>query len=697
MELSGLLTPRTLAVVGASEKDGFGGDTCRNIMTFTKDLDKIYFVNPKRETVLGKTCYKSLLDIPAPIDLAIICTPQKVVMSVMEDAVKKGCKGAVIFASGYKEAGETGAKYQKELEDFCNEHEIAVMGPNCAGFANYINDIFSFAFLVDNRDRHGHIGMIAQSGQVCLSAMDTPGMGFSYIISSGNSLNVKVEDYLNYLVDDENTKVVGAYIEGFTKPDVLEEVFRKAALKKKPIVILKTGRSQKASQLASSHTGSLSGSDKAFDAIAEKFGIIRVNDLQEFYGALNAFAILDELPKGSRYMFMNVSGGEAGISADLAYLNQVELADLSEDTVSKLNKVIPSFATATNPLDMTAVLAYDEERVCQCMQIFEKDPEINAIVMAYTITPEILDTTIYHLEEGIALARKSGVKKPIFWLSFVEHSRNEKVMEHLQSMHVPLLPSGQYGLQILNHIGRFSDIKPEEKNLELAIPKPAKKKDSVAFSEYDSMMMLKESGMDVGVQEVAVSEEEAVSIGQKIGFPVALKIDSPDILHKSDVGGVKLNIKNEEEIRQAYRTIMDNVSRHVPNARIHGILIKPMLDAGLEVITGVNNDPQFGPMVMIGLGGIFVEIFKDVTLYPAPLNKNEALNMIRKLKGYPLLNGYRGGTKYDVDALAEFIVNIAQFACQNKDELKELDINPVFVYEQGKGVAMADALVVKYK
>lgn len=697
MELSGLLRPRAIAVVGATEKSGFGGDTCRNIITFSKDTDRVYFVNPKREQVWGKPCYKNLMEIPAPIDLAIICTPQKAVMSVMQDVAQKGGKGAVIFASGYKEAGKEGDQSQKELEQFCKEHNIGVMGPNCAGFANYIDGIFSFAFLVDERERRGSIGMISQSGQVCLSAMDKPGMGFSYIISSGNSLNVKVEDYLNFLVDDEDTKVVAAYIEGISRPEVLVEAFRKAAQKRKPIIVLKTGRSQRASQLASSHTGSLSGSDKAFDAVADKFGVIRVNDLQEFYGTANAFAILNHLPRSSRYVFMNVSGGEAGISADLAYLNGITLADMNQNTIDTLNEILPSFATATNPLDMTATLAYDEEKICKCMSLFEEDPGIDAMVMAYTITPDILDTTIWHLEKGIAMAKEQGVKKPVFWLPFIEHTRNKEVLDHLQEIGVPVLPSGQYGLCALKHVNRFLSASVNERLLELAIPNGQCSGEAIGYSEYDSMMILQAAGIDAGPQQVASAEEEAVAIGRRLGFPLALKIDSPDILHKSDVGGVKLNIRDENEMRIAYRTILENAAVHVPDARIHGILVKPMLDSGTEVIVGVNNDPQFGPMIMIGLGGIFVEIFKDVVLYPAPLNKAEAIGMIKRLKGYHLLAGYRGGKEHDIEALAEFVVNISEYACKNKDTLKELDINPLFVYEKGKGVSMADALILKYQ
>lgn len=695
MNLNRLLKPNGVAVVGASEKDGFGGDTCRNIMAFTKDTDKIYFVNPKRDMVFGKKCYKSLLDIEKNVDLVIICTPQSIVMSIMEQAAQKGCGGAVVFASGYKEVGIEGAKMQEELSNFCTDNEICLMGPNCAGFGNYIDDIFSFAFLTEERDRKGCIGMISQSGQVCLSALDSPGMAFSYIISSGNSANVKVEDYLEFLVDDSDTKVVAGYVEGIANVDTLVSAFEKAAKKRKPIVLIKTGKSAKASQLASSHTGSLSGSDKAFDAILEKYGVVRVNDLQELYGVANAFATLDIMPKGTRYAVMNVSGGEAGISADMAYVKGLELSELKQETLDRLDAKLPSFATANNPLDMTAVLAYDSEGTCECMKVLCDDENVDAIIMAYTITPEILDTTVHHLVRGIELAKIQKLPKPIYWLPFIEHTRNSESFTKLLKLGVPVLPSCSYGMEVLSKINQFVSYNINGKTFMFSVPKKFRGSNAVAFSEYDSMNLLKESGIEIGPQAVAKSIEEAINIANEMEYPLAAKIDSPDVLHKSDVGGVKLNIKSEKDLVNAYNSIMNNIRQKCPEARINGILLKPMLGSGVEVIVGVNNDEQFGPMIMIGLGGVFVEVFQDVKLYPAPVSHLEAIDMIKSLKGYKLLNGYRGGEVCDIKAFADFIVRVSEYAFKNINELKELDINPLFVYEAGKGVSMADALVIK--
>lgn len=692
MNLDKLLKPRSIAVIGASEKSGFSGDTCKNILEYTKDLSRVYFVNPKRDQVFGVKCYKDVGEIDDSIDLAIICTPQSVVNMVLKQAAEKGCGGAVVFASGYSEIGPEGKALQQELVDLAEEYGIALMGPNCAGFANYIDDVFSFAFLTEKRDRKGHIGMISQSGQICLSALDHPNVGFSCIISSGNSSNVKTEDYLNYLVEDEDTKVVGAYLEGIVNIDVFTSALKKATQKRKPVVILKSGRSEKSSELVSSHTGSLSGSDKAIDAVFEKYGVIRVDDIQELITVCNVFATLDTLPTGTGYAVLNVSGGEASIAADLADLNSIDIPDLSEEAKSRLAAFMPGYATPNNPLDMTATLAYDSENLANSIAIFAEQDSISTIIIAYTLTPEIIDTTSPSLIEGIRLAKEAGVTKPILWLPYVEHTKNRECANDLYDLHVPILSSGMSGFKILASLDRFARYDSSHRTLESYQGIQSTRRERIAHSESESFNFLIDAGMQFEKQHVATSEEDVKRICSELGFPVVCKIDSPDILHKSDVGGVRINITNDGEALDAYRQILSNSKHHCPDASVNGVLIKAMAEQGLEMIIGVKNDPQFGPLIMVGLGGVFVEIFKDVKLYPAPVSREEARKMLKSLKGYPLLNGYRGGTHYDVDAFVDLLVDISDFAVDHRDEVLEMDFNPIFLYEEGFEVV--DALII---
>lgn len=692
MNLSKLLKPKTVAIIGANDKPGFGGDTTRNYLKFSKNLDNLYLIHPKKEELFGHKVYKTILDCPTDVDLAIICTPQKTVTGLLEECAAKHVGGAVVFASGYSEIGPEGKMLQEELVQRANELGIAIMGPNCAGFANFVDGIFAFAFLVEERDRSGNIGMISQSGQIVLGGLDSRSMGFSHVISSGNSCNVKVEDYLDFLVDDEDTKVVAAYIEGITKPAQLIETFRKAAIKKKPVVILKTGRSAKSQELAASHTGSLSGADKVLRAIFRRYGIIEARDLEDLCGLATAFSWLAELPKGKRCVFMCVSGGEAGVMADLAEDHGIELAEYKPETKEYLKSLVPGYGSVNNPFDMTAGIGYNTPVMVDAIKAISRDENVDVICIAYTITPQVWDDTITHMCMAVEEAKKDPEVKPIFWIPYIEHTRDTESADMLKQSGTPLMATGTYGVNGLKKILDFATFAYEDSGI--AIPEKTHT-GRVGLSEYDSLCYLQEYGVAIPPQAVAATKEEAVEEAEKLGYPLSVKIHSAQIQHKSDVGGVKLNIRNDEELKAAFDTIMENCCKNAPDAVLSGVLLKPMLKTGAEMIIGVNNDKDFGPTVMVGMGGVFVELFKDVQLAPAPLTKNQAVRMIEGLKAFPLLNGYRGNPVCDKNALAELLVSISEMAAAGKDEIKELDINPVFVTEEG--VSIADALLIKYE
>ena len=699
MDLTKLLKPKSVAVIGASEKEGFGGDVCRNILTYMEDRSHVYFIHPKRDQVLGVPCYKSVTEVPESVDLMVICTSQKTVIPLLKEGAAKGCGGAVIFASGYGEVGtDEGRANEKELMETARELGIAVMGPNCAGFVNYVDNVQAFAFISDKRDRKGSVGVVSQSGQLCLSLMDCPGMRFSYSISAGNGKIVQMEDYMDFLVEDENTKVVSVYIEGVKNADKFAAVLKKAADKRKPVVILKAGRSAKGGAIAASHTGSLSGSDASFDAVLKKFGAIRVDDLEELMAMSLMLSTLKQMPKQATFASMNLSGGETGICADVGSLNGIEYPDFTKETLASLKEQLPSYASPNNPLDMTASLSYDADLYAGALRTVMDDPNIGMVLIGYTLLLEIADPAIHYMYQGIekVVKEKGENCKPIAMITFAENTRNAEYQEKLFNIGVPVLPPTVYAFKILRHLADFISYTPENKSLSLAVGQK-KSDETYALSEHDSKKELGAYGVPVPKEVIVTSAEEAAEFAKNTKEALVMKVESADILHKSDVGGVKLNIHGPEEAVQAYNEIMESVSSKRPDAKINGILTVPMLKSGVEMIIGVNNDPQFGPMVMVGMGGVFVELFKDVALYPAPISKAEALDMLRSLKSFKLLNGYRGGAKCDIDALCDTIVSIADFASANRDTLKELDINPLFVYPEGEGVGVADALVVKYK
>ena len=697
MKLTKLLKPKSVAVIGASEKEGFGGDVCRNILSYVMDRSRVYFVNPKRESVFGVPCHKSITDIPDTIDMMIICTSQKTVIPLLREGAKKGVGGAVVFASGYGEIGtEEGKQNEAELIQTARELDIAVMGPNCAGFVNYINNVQAFAFISAKRDRRGKVGVVSQSGQLCLSMMDDPGMRFSYSISAGNAKIIQMEDYMEFLVEDEDTRVVSVYIEGVKNAAKFAEVLKKAAEKRKPVVILKAGRSVKGGAIAASHTGSLSGSDASFDAVLKKFGALRVDDLEELIATSSMLATLPRYPKNPLFASMNLSGGETGICADVGSLQGIQYPDFAPETLEKLKAQLPSYASPNNPLDMTASLSYDADLYAGALRTVMEDPNIEMVLIGYTLLFEIADPAIHYMYQGIekVMREKGEDCKPIVMIPFAENTRTPEYQEKLFQIGVPVLPPPLYAFKILRHLADFISYTTEDKTLELTVGQ-SNVKEAAALSEHDSKQELGAFGVEVPQEIIARTLEEALDFAEKAKEPLAMKIESADILHKSDVGGVKLNIRGREAAKRAWQEIMDSVKEKRPEARINGILMVPMLKDGLEMILGVNNDPQFGPMIMVGIGGVFVEVFKDVALYPAPLGEGEALEMLKSLKAYKLLTGYRGSAKCDIGGLSRTIAAISRYASANRDTLKELDINPLFVYPEGEGVGVADVLIVK--
>lgn len=694
MDLAKLLKPRSVAVVGASEKVGFGGDTCRNILAYVKDLSRVYFVHPQRDEVFGRKCYHALEEIPDTVDLLVICTAQKTVIPLLRAGAAKGVGGVVVYASGYGEIGtDEGREHERELLEAARELNIAVMGPNCAGFVNFVDNVHAFAFLSEERDRRGSVGIISQSGQLCLSMMDDPGMRFSYTISAGNAKGVRMEDYLDFLLEDPDTKVVGLYLEGVKAPEQFARGLRRAREIGKPVVILKAGRSAKGGAIAASHTGSLAGSDKAFDAVVRKFGAIRVDDLEELIGMTMLLSTLNCLPERAEYAAMCLSGGETGICADVGSLHGIRYPDFTPETLAALKRQLPSYATPNNPLDMTASLSYDAELYAGALRTVVSDPNVGMVIIGYTLLKDVADPAIHYMYRGIEQVQRENPGKPIAMLPFAENTRNREYQEKLFRIGVPILPPPVYAFKLLGYLTAYVEGLRRQRTLELALPKRRPTAAS-ALSEYASKALLKQYGVPVADSLVAATADEAVAYWQRVGGKLALKIESADILHKSDVGGVALNVEGEEAVRRAFDAVMTSARAHRPDARINGVLAAPMLKPGVEMIVGVSCDPQFGPMVMVGMGGVFVEVFKDVALYPAPLGKEEALELLRSLKSFPLLNGARGRALCDLDALCRTIVAVGDFAAARRDTLKELDINPLFVYEQGEGVGVADALIV---
>lgn len=695
MNLNKLLKPSSIAVVGASEKEGFSGATCKNLIQ-SGLIDNVFFINPNRDTVMGKKCYPSLKDVSRTIDLVIVCTPIKIVNEILEEAGESGCKAAIVYASGYSESGEEGKKIEEELVQICKKHDIALMGPNCMGFINFSDNVYPFGVKLDNYDKKGGIGLISQSGQICETLMFMSKVKLSYLISCGNSSVTQLEDYLDFLVEDEDTKVIAVYLEGLKNTPKFIDALRKAAIKGKPVIVLKSGRSEKAQEIATAHTGSLTGSDKSFDAVFEKFGVIRVDDIEELIQMSMFLSTLKKLPIKANFASMNLSGGETTICADVADMFSINFPEFSDDTLKKLKEMLPDYSTPNNPLDMTASLAYDPDLYAEAIKVVMDDPMVDMVLLGTNIHDRLIEGDIVvPMTEGIVKVANMKDAKPIAVLSFFESTREKGIREKLESDGVPILPSAKNAFNVLKHLSKFINYDYNKRTLDVAISVTSETETKTVLSEEQSKEIIRKYEIPTSKGMVVTSEKELLeSVNNEFEFPVVAKIESADIPHKSDAGGVMLNIKDEVELLEKYRQILKNARNYNPEAKINGVLVQEMLPCGTEIILGINNDKQFGPMLLAGLGGVFVEVFEDVSLYPVPLNEFEAKEMLRKLKANKLFKGYRGKKPLDIQGVVDTMVKLSNLANEMKNYIDEIDINPLFVYEEGKGVCAADALIV---
>lgn len=700
MDLNKLFKPSSIAIVGASDKPGPGGNVSR-ACSQSPVWERTYLINPRKEELFGKLCYKSLADLPEVVDVIVICTPKTTCASLLSEAGELGTKAAVIFASGFSEDGTAeGKALEAELLAIARRYGIAVLGPNCNGCTNNVNRVFmTMPGIVVENGRPTGIGMISQSGYLSTRMTQPPYMSISYGISVGNGNCLTSEDCLEFLIGDPDTNVIAMYLEGVRNGRKFIRMLKKAIEEQKPVVILKAGKSAKGAKATASHTASIAGSQQMYQSIFDKFNVISVDSLQELVNTAVALNILKkhQFPKPGKVASLNLSGAENVLCADHSEASGVEHAELRRATIDKINALLPEFASAANPLDMTTTFINKIPETVELLRTVSDDPDVSVV----TVGGEVDDcpvAMVASLVESMIAARKT-VKdiKPLFMLSLVEASRDIGYRRRLEEAGIPILSPGITAYSMLAKIMKYVAYRPEDHMLTLVDGEAASGQGrTAALSEFDSKQLLQKNGIDIPWQ-VAVKAKEALAKElQKAPFPVAIKINSPDILHKSDAGGVKLNLQDVEGALQAYDEIMANCSAYDPKARIEGVLVSAMAPAGLEFIVGIKNDPQLGPFVLVGMGGVFVEVFKDVALMPAPVNEKEALEMLKLLKTYKLLNGYRGGPLYDVDALVRLIVKISLFAVTKKDTVAELDINPVFVYPQGEGVAVIDALVIGY-
>ncbi len=697
--ITGLLRPKGIAIVGASATPGKIGHTVVKNLIESGYKGGIYPVNPSTDEILGLKAYKSVLDIPDPVDAAAITIPAKYVLEAAKECGEKGVKGLIVITSGFSEVGDV--ELENQLVEIAHDYGMRVLGPNVVGTLSNSDDMnASFAPFLP---LEGSASLVSQSGAL-LIAIDaityTRRIGFDKLVSIGNMSDVNFGDMVAWLNEDENTKCISLYIEGLKDGSRFIHESSKAS---KPIVVLKAGVSEHGAAAAASHTGSLAGAQKIYGAAFQQAGVIESTDLSDLFDSTLALS-LEPPMRGDNLLVLTNGGGVGVLATDAAEKAGVPMKFAPESVQEELKKHMPSFGSAKNPVDMTG-MAGNEWYFDTTKFSFAHD-WVDGLVVLYCETamtnPMEIAKSIYN-----AVTETGITDKPIT-VSFVGGERSDEAMQWLVENGIPAYNAPDLAVKAmgkLRHYARMQDIKSEpveenhnaDKESARKIIADVRANGRTALTEIESKKIFKAYGLPTVQTELATSEEEAVMMAEEIGYPVVLKIVSPDILHKSDAGGVKVNIQDEAGVRETYNTILENAKKYKADADIHGIVIQEMAPWATETIVGSVNDPTFGATLMFGLGGIFVEVLKDVTFRVAPISTKEAENMLNEIKSAPILDGVRGEAPRDKDALAKVLTNYAFMITDLADEISESDANPVLVYEQGQGVKVVDARIILKK
>lgn len=712
MNLEKLLKPKIIAVIGANERAGsFGNYSAINAMQNSNEIE-VYFINKKSPVVFGKKTYLSISELPKVPDCVLIATPAESCASLLKEAGEIGVGAAIIEAAGFSEEGtQKGKALEAELVEIAHQYDMAVMGPNCIGLVNNIDKIKLWGMAGTDFDmavRKTGVAFFAQSGTMSIHAVSCPYLDVSYVFSMGNSTMVMVEDVMEYVLEESEVKMLAIYLEGVRDGRRFMECLKRANELGKPVVIHAAGMSRKGAVAAASHTGNIASGRGVYQAVCEKYGAILVESIDEFLCATNVLSTwLDHMPKGPNISAINGSGGENAVCADLSELYDVPLPDFETATITKLKAVLPGFANPRNPLDITAITDNVYDVMMKTLHIIGEDSNVDAIIcsIASFAEPNAKDleqAKIFgeSLNERYAKPMIDYVKQqgsvPLLVVPMVEDRRDSEWREKLHEAGIPILANSLAGYKVLGKVCGYLKYCQQGHTMENAAPFEKHGKETISLSEYDSKQELAKAGFIIPKQVIVKKKETLLKETAAMKKPLVLKISSADILHKTEAGGVKLNIHTDEEAAIAFDEILASCKAYKPDAKIEEILVQEQVENGVEMIIGITSDIHFGPMLMVGMGGVFVEVFKDAAMYPCPLNKEEAVRMVTSLKSYQLLKGYRGSKPCDIDALTDLMVKISEYAMAYRDELKELDLNPVFVYPEGKGVSIVDALVVKY-
>jgi len=712
--LDAIFSPQSLAVVGASKTPGkVGHDIFVNILKGGY-RGTLYPVNPKARSVSSVKAYPTISDIPDSIDLAMVILPPRPALTAIKEAIDKGIKGVVIVSAGFREVGGEGLEIENTIVGLCREAGVRMVGPNCLGVINPLANVRLNASFSARMPKPGNISFISQSGALCTAVLDFAAdrdFGFSKFISIGNKADIDELDLLRYFHKDEDTEVIMIYLEELRRgPEFIEAVkeITSGDIRPTPVLVIKSGRTAAGAQAAASHTGALAGTEGVYDAIFQQSGIIRADSIVELFDFATAFAYKNEsslgkfrrkVPGGNRVAIVTNAGGPGIVATDMTVSSGLQLARFQEETIEVLASHLPKTANLENPVDVIGDAPMD--RYENALAAVIRDEGVDGALVI--LTPQSMTDVRGTAEAIVRIARRSP--KPILccFMGIIDVSSG---VRYLQEHGVPVFKFPENAAKTFGALYQYSRWFNRQRMAQFDLRHDRDRAGRIVqgwldagkthIGELEGIELLKCYGFNVLPNALAKTEDEAAAIAKETGFPVVLKIVSQQILHKSDAGGVALGLENQEDVKRAFADIIRRAAEYNAQAELSGVLVQKMAPAGSEVILGLNRYPVFGPLLMVGIGGIFVEVFQDVVFRLAPIGRNEARRMVRQIKGYRLFEGFRGRPPADVEIIEKSMVSLSSLAA-NHPEIVELDINPLLVHDRGEGATAADCRIILKK
>ena len=689
--LEALFAPKSIAVIGASNRQGSVGRAVFTNILLNEYTGTVYPVNPKDRSISGVRSYPSIGDLPESVDVAVVVVPAAVVPAVTEECGKKGVKGLIIISAGFKEVGQDGAALERQVASLAQKYSMRMVGPNCLGTINTDPEVRLNASFASQMPLEGSIAFASQSGALGEAVIDYAtgeGIGFSKFISVGNKADVNENDILEYLREDPKTKVILLYIEDIVDGRKFVDTVSKVT-EEKPIIAVKAGVSPEGAKAASSHTGALAGSDEAYNAILKQSGVLRVESIIDLFDYARAFA-KQPLPRGNRVAIITNGGGPGIMATDASVRYGMQISQFSEATKAKLRAGLPKEASVNNPVDLIGDAQSDRYELA-LQALYDEGVDCGLVLL----TPQAMVDLKKVAETIASVGPRFGKTILTSILGLTDITPAVEVLESNNIPHYTFPESAVRALAAMYEYQRWVERpRTQIKHFDVDVGKAqeiilnAKRAGLTNLPQDEALRILSTYGIPVIKTETALSKTEAVEAVEaveaatRIGYPVAMKIVSPDVVHKIDVGGVKLDLNSDQDVSEAFDEILKNVNSRVPGARIEGVLLQEYITGGTETIIGIHRDPKFGPLLMFGLGGIYVEAYRDVSFRLAPIRELSADNMISQIRGSKILQGFRGQPPADTKTIAECIERLSQLSIDLPD-VTELDVNPLVAFANG--------------